>query len=81
MEKNLKKNIYTYNICYREYRASQVALGVKNWPVNAGDTRDSGSICGSERMFTHSSILVWRNPWTEKPVGLQSIGLQRAGHD
>ena len=26
---------------------------------------------------THSSILAWRIPWTEKPVGLQSMGLQR----
>ena len=29
----------------------------------------------------HSSILVWRIPWTEKPGGLQSIGLQRVRHD
>ena len=26
---------------------------------------------------THSSILVWRIPWTEEPGGPQSIGLQR----
>ena len=32
-------------------------------------------------MATHSSIRAWRSPWTEEPVGLQSIGLQRAGHD
>ena len=30
---------------------------------------------------TNSSILAWRIPWTEKPGGLQSMGLQRAGHD
>ena len=23
---------------------------------------------------THSSILAWRNPWTEKPGGIQSVG-------
>ena len=28
-------------------------------------------------MATHSSILVWRIPWTEEPDGLQSMGLQR----
>ena len=28
-------------------------------------------------MPTHSSILAWKIPWTEKPGGLQSIGLQR----
>ena len=30
---------------------------------------------------SHSSILVWETPWTEKPAGLQSTGWQRAGHD
>ena len=34
-----------------------------------------------EGMATHSSILVWRIPWTEEPGGLQSIWLQRAGRD
>ena len=29
----------------------------------------------------HFSILAWRIPWTVEPGGLQSIGLQRAGHD
>ena len=32
-------------------------------------------------MATHSSILVWRIPWTEDTGGLQSMGLQRVGHD
>ena len=32
-------------------------------------------------MATHSSILAWRIPWTEKPGGLQSMGSQRVGHD
>ena len=32
-------------------------------------------------MATHSSILAWRVPWTEKPGGLQSVGSQRVGHD
>ena len=34
-----------------------------------------------EGMATHSSILAWRIPWTEKPGGLGSIGSQRVGHD
>ena len=29
-------------------------------------------------MTTHSSILVWRIPWTEKPGGLLSTGLQES---
>ena len=32
-------------------------------------------------MATHSSLLAWRILWTEGPDGLQSIGLQRVGHD
>ena len=32
-------------------------------------------------MTTHSSFLAWRVPWIEDPGGLQSIGLQRVGHD
>ena len=30
---------------------------------------------------THSSILTRRIPWTEEPSRLQSMGLQRVGHD
>ena len=29
-------------------------------------------------MATHSSILAWRIPWTEEPVGLQSTGSQKS---
>ena len=32
-------------------------------------------------MATHFSIRAWRIPWTEEPDGLQSMGLQRVGHD
>ena len=34
-----------------------------------------------KEMATHSSILIWRVPWTEEPGGLQSIGSQKVGHD
>ena len=34
-----------------------------------------------KEMATHSSILAWGIPWTEEPGGLQSVGLQRVGHD
>ena len=32
-------------------------------------------------MAPHSSILVWKIPWTEKPGRLQSMGSLRVGHD
>ena len=34
-----------------------------------------------EEMDIHSSILAWIIPWTEEPGGLQTMGLQRVGHD
>ena len=34
-----------------------------------------------KEMATHSSILALEIPWTEEPGRLQSIGLQRVGHN
>ena len=34
-----------------------------------------------KEMATHSSILVWKIPWTEEPGRLQSVELQNSGHN
>ena len=34
-----------------------------------------------KEMVTHSSILAWKIPWTEKPGRLQAMGSQRVGHE
>ena len=34
-----------------------------------------------KEMATDSSILTWKIPWTEEPGRLQSMGLQRVGHN
>ena len=34
-----------------------------------------------KEMATHSSVLAWRIPGTEDPVGLPSMGSHRVGHD
>ena len=34
-----------------------------------------------KEVVTHSGILAWITPWTEKPGRLQSMGSQRVGHD
>ena len=34
-----------------------------------------------KEMATHSSVLAWRIPQTEKPGRLQSMGSHRVGHD
>ena len=38
--------MFSYDIIYNLIRVSQVALVVKNQPVNAGDARDAGLISG-----------------------------------
>ncbi|KAI4565698.1 hypothetical protein MJT46_009073 [Ovis ammon polii x Ovis aries] len=32
-------------------------------------------------MASHFKILFWKSSWTGKPDGIQSMGLQRIGHD
>ena len=44
------------------------------WSLGGEDPLEKG-------IATHSSILPWRIPWTEEPGGLQSIELQKAGHN
>ena len=65
-----------------------MVLVVKNPPANAGDIRDVGS-------NPWVGMIPWRRAWQptpvfllensmdrgEEPGGLQSVGLQRAGHD
>ena len=68
------------------YFTSECGSAVKNLPNNSGDDGDASSIPGSGRspgggMATHSIILAWGIPWTEEPGRLQSIRLQRVGHD
>ena len=64
-------------------QASLVAQMVKNLPAMQETQFQS---LGQEDplqkgMATHSSILAWKVPWTEKPGRLQSMGSQRVGHD
>ena len=47
---------------------------IKNSPTSAGDVRDTGLVPGPGRspgggQATHSSILAWEIPQTEKPGG------------
>ena len=34
-----------------------------------------------KEMATYTSILAWKIPWMEEPGRLQSMGLQRVGHN
>ena len=63
--------------------ASQVAQMVKNLPAMPETSVQSlGHEDPLEKgVATLCRILAWRIPWTEKPGGLQSMGLQRVSHD
>ena len=64
--------------------ASQVTLGVKNPPANAGDLRDMGSTPGAGRPPGGGRGHPLQNlpgKSTEEPGGLQSTGSQSTGHD
>ena len=75
-----------FPLCYLpggKHLASLVAQKVKHLPT----MRETGVRFLSQEdplkkeMTIHSSTLAWKIPWTEKPDRLQSMGLQRVGHD
>ena len=83
MERKMSNNMWSIILRLSSIGVSLVAQMVKNLPkmqktrvqfLNWEDALGKG-------MATHSSILAWRIPWTEEPGRLQSMGLQRVGHD
>ena len=77
MGKESKKewNIYMW--------ASLVAQRLKRLPgMRETQVRSLGREDPLEKeMATRSSTLAWRIPWRKEPGRLQSMGLQRVGHD
>ena len=47
--------------------------------MQVGFLRPEGPL--EKEMATHSTVLAWEISWTEKPGGLLSMGVTRAGHD
>jgi len=74
---------YMTNSCWYMAETSLVAQTEKHPPaMQETQVRSLGQEHPVEKeMATHSSILAWKIPWTEEPGGLQSVGLQRVGHD
>ena len=70
-------------ILYQMSGDSLVAQRVKSLPaMRETQIRSLGQEDPLEKeMATHSSILAWKVPWTEELGRLQSMGLQRVGHD
>ena len=62
---------------------SLVAQMVENLPaMQETQVQSLGQEDALEKgMATHPSIFAWRIPWMEEPGRLQSMGLQRVGHD
>ena len=80
LEKLGSKPIYEK---YDSKGASLVSQTVKNPPTMQETQVQSLSREGllEKEMATHSSILAWKIPWMEEPGRLQSMGLQKGGHD
>ena len=75
--------VYAWDVLKRSPLPSLLAQMVKHLPT-MWETRVQS--LGREdllekEMSTHSSILAWKNPWSEEPGRLQSMGSQRVGHD
>ena len=76
-------HILNHDVYYPSHRASLVAQMVKTLPA----MQETWVLSLSQEdplekeMATHSSILAWKTPWTEKPGGLPSMGSQRVGHN
>ena len=70
--------------CFSYHMGFSGGSVVKNSSVNTGDL---GSRPGSGRppwrrkWKPNSSILAWRIPWTEEPVGYSPLGHKRDRHD
>ena len=73
----LVRNHVIVHVSFTDMCGFQVAQWVKKLPVVQETWVHS---LGWEENVTHSSILAWRIPWTEKPGRLQSMGSQRVRH-
>ena len=80
---NNKKGIMEQVLFKTDFEASLVAQVVKNLPAMQETQAQSLSQDDplEEGIGNPLSVLAWRIPWTEEPGGLQSMGLQRVGHD
>ena len=80
---SLHKMVLPFTPAFLDHWTSLMAHLVKNLPamqeiwvlsLDQDDALEKG-------MATHSSILAWRNPWTEEPGGLQSVHGVTNRHD
>ena len=85
LRRSLYRNIITYGTSLVD-QWLRICLGSSTGKESACNVGDLGLIPGWEDPLekgkaTHSSILAQRIPWPEEPGRLQSMGLQRVGHN
>ena len=82
-KKDVDARVYSLATWQSLFKDFPVAQTVKNLPaIKEIGVQSLGQEDSLEKgTAIHSSILAGRIPWTEKPGGLQSMGLQRVGHD
>ena len=68
------QNELEFTMEYKDFLGFTGASVVKKTRVLSLGQEDSLE----KEMATHSSILAWEVPWTEKPGGLQSLGSQKS---
>ena len=71
METNLKNSIKIEQKFSRQSKNDNVDVLAKYILANTSSSLE-------KEMATHSSVLAWRIPWTEKPGRLQSMGSQQS---
>ena len=91
IEKTLVKIIFQNEISVQDLNKGQLFCRwgfpcdsvVKNLPVmqETQVSSPSGKDLLEKGMATHSSILAWRIPWIEELSRLQSMAVQKLGHD
>ena len=75
-----------YKFCGRWSLKKSFVHGGVCWAAAHGVTKSRVTLpfpfqALEKAMATHSSVLAWRIPGTEKPGGLLSMGSHRVGHD
>ena len=69
-----------YGILVPQAGIEPTSPAVEVWSPNHWSDREVPLVSGHFFMI-HCSIHAWKIPRTEEPGGLQSMGLQRVGHD
>ena len=69
----------TYHMNYIRISESQASIFVEGSPGVSNVQQNWGTT--NINMAIHSSTIASKIPWTEEPGRLQSMGLQRVGHD